>query len=442
VYCPKEPAPSPTNKSIPEKITPDAYADYFKPRPRDWHKGMSGHVLVIGGDAGYTGAPRMAAMAALRVGAGLVSVATRPEHVAEISGMHPEIMCHGVSTVDEIALLLKKADVIVLGPGLGQSDWAKMLFAAVLATEKPCVLDADALTLLARTALRCPHAILTPHPGEAATLLGITAAEVQQNRVHAIQEMVNRYSAVCVLKGAGSLVLDLDGELSLCDKGNPGMATAGTGDILAGVIGGLVSQGIPLPAAAKLGVYLHAVAGDLAAQALGERGLIATDLLPYLHQLVNPKARTYSLTDEASTARVAQHLAHACVGGTVIYLEGVLGAGKTTFVRYFLQALGYHAKVKSPTFTLVEPYTVAGKAVYHFDLYRVDKPEALEQIGVHEYFRPDTICLIEWPERGVGVLPPADIICKITTSLENRCLEMQACSAQGMAVMERIQLKE
>jgi NAD(P)H-hydrate epimerase len=150
----------------------------------------------------------------------------------------------------------------------------------------PLVVDADGLNLLSQTPKMSDCWVLTPHPGEAARLLNQTSDIIQQDRLSAIKAISQRYGGVCVLKGSGSLVLSANALPLLCDKGNPGMATGGMGDVLSGVIGGLIAQGIPLGDAAKLGVYLHAIAGDLAAKE-GERGMIATDLFPYLRRLAN-----------------------------------------------------------------------------------------------------------------------------------------------------------
>jgi len=271
---------------VAENLHLQGFAHYLKPRARDWHKGLSGHVLVIGGELGFSGAPRMAGEAALRVGAGLVSIATRPENAVVMNAAHPELMCHGVSSAEELAPLLDKADILIIGPGLGQSDWAKTLWNAALANDLPKVIDADGLNLLAQQPAVQEQWILTPHPGEAARLLNTTVPEVQQDRLTAIKEMHKRYGGVCVLKGAGSLILAPNALPGLCNKGNPGMASAGMGDVLSGVIGGLLAQGLPLGEAAKMGVCLHASAGDLAAKD-GERGMVATDLMPYLRRLSN-----------------------------------------------------------------------------------------------------------------------------------------------------------
>jgi ADP-dependent NAD(P)H-hydrate dehydratase / NAD(P)H-hydrate epimerase len=270
-----------------EKIHFSAYAHYLNPRPRDWHKGLSGHVLIIGGDVGFSGAPRMAAEAALRVGAGLVSVATRPENAVTMNATCPEIMCHGVNNAKELLALIEKADILVVGPGLGQSAWADMLFTCACEQKQPLIVDADGLNLLSSKTMQNDHWVLTPHPGEAGRLLGETADVIQQDRLSAIKAINKRYGGVCVLKGAGSLVYAPHALPGICDKGNPGMASAGMGDVLSGVIAGLASQGVPLGDAAALGVCIHAMAGDLAAKE-GERGIVAMDLMPFLKRLCNP----------------------------------------------------------------------------------------------------------------------------------------------------------
>lgn len=262
------------------------FVQYLKPRQRDSHKGLFGHVLVVGGDYGFSGAVRLAAEAALRVGAGLVSVATRPEHAISLNLMRPEIMCHGINNVKELAPLLAKATVVVLGPGLGQSSWAKKIWMRVLKSKKHLVVDADALNLLAKKRISYPNWVLTPHPGEAARLLQMKKEIPQQDRLTAATAIQKKYKGVAVLKGSGTLVVDENGLAALCEAGNPGMATAGMGDVLSGVISGLIAQGMSLPIAAKLGVLVHAKAGDLAAKE-GERGMVASDLFPHLRQLVN-----------------------------------------------------------------------------------------------------------------------------------------------------------
>lgn len=258
-------------------------------RRPDAHKGDHGHVLAVGGDLGYGGALRLCAGAALRVGAGLVSVVTREAHRGGLLAALPECMVvgseHGELPID----LLHRASVLALGCGLGQGEWGRDLFPRLVETAKPAVLDADALNLLAEAPRPLPGRVLTPHPGEAARLLGLgSAREVQSNRFDALQRLVDRYHCVVVLKGAGSLVGAPGETPRLIDAGNPGMASGGMGDLLTGVIAGLIAQGSAPFEAAAVGALLHAVAGDAAA-ADAPRGLLASDLLPWLRQCANPR---------------------------------------------------------------------------------------------------------------------------------------------------------
>jgi hydroxyethylthiazole kinase-like uncharacterized protein yjeF len=256
-------------------------------RPRSAHKGHHGHVLVVGGDSGMAGAARMAAEAAARCGAGLVSVATRAAHAGVQAALRPELMFRGVESVAELAPLLARATVVAVGPGLREGDWGRTAFNAVLACDRPLVVDADGLNILATHPVRRDNWVLTPHPGEAARLLQTTPAQIEADRFIAAAEIAVRYGGVCVLKGAGSVIACEHDGLLLCDKGNPGMASGGMGDVLTGVVAGLLAQGLPLAQAACAGVYLHASAGDLAARD-GERGLLAMDLMAHLRTLVNP----------------------------------------------------------------------------------------------------------------------------------------------------------
>ncbi|HEY1589858.1 MAG TPA: NAD(P)H-hydrate dehydratase [Rhodanobacter sp.] len=271
-------------------VHPDAQlllAGAMPPRARYANKGSNGHVLVIGGERGMAGAVRLAGESALRAGAGLVSVATRAEHVFALNVGRPELMVHAVDGVPALVPLLERANVLALGPGLGQGDWAHMLWQAALDADKPLVLDADGLNLLARKpCMFTMPAVLTPHPGEAARLLGVSIADVERDRFSAVRELARCYAATVVLKGSGSLIADPDGRLDVCPWGNPGMASGGMGDLLTGVIAALMAQGCTAWQAACLGVGLHARAGDLAAQR-GERGLLATDLLAPLRLLGN-----------------------------------------------------------------------------------------------------------------------------------------------------------
>lgn len=261
-------------------------------RSQDSNKGRYGHVLAVGGDLGAGGSVRLCSEAAVRIGAGLVSIATREANVGPILAARPELMPHGVHVPRNLEPLLARASVLALGPGLGQDDWGRSLWQAVLDADKPTVLDADGLNLLAKSARELPERIvLTPHPGEASRLLGGSIADVQADRFAASRALAQKYRAIVVLKGAGSLIADPDGRVAVCPWGNPGMASGGMGDVLTGVIAGLLAQGLNPWDAACLGVGLHARAGDLAARA-GERGLLASDLFSYLRALVNGRVGT------------------------------------------------------------------------------------------------------------------------------------------------------
>jgi NAD(P)H-hydrate epimerase len=244
-------------------------------------------VLVIGGDHGYSGAARLAAESAARIGAGLVSVATRSAHAALMNLSRPELMCHGVESPADLEPLLERATVVAIGPGLGLAEWGRSLFRRALETDLPLVVDADALNLLAESPHGNDHWVLTPHPGEAGRLLGISSSEVQSDRFAAIKVLQAKYGGVTVLKGAGSLIQADNAITDVCTAGNPGMASGGMGDVLTGVIAGLIAQGLSLDDAARYGVYLHAQAADLAASEDGERGLLAGDLMQPLRILAN-----------------------------------------------------------------------------------------------------------------------------------------------------------
>lgn len=253
------------------------------PRAHDSHKGDFGHVLIVGGAPGMLGAVILVSTAAARTGAGLVTVATHPSHAPLVSVAQPTVMSYGIKTAAALKPLLAKATVVVIGPGLGQDAWAKLLLKTVLASKLPLVIDADALNLIAKLSKppKLKHAIITPHPGEAARLLKTTAEKIQADRVAAAQKLQQRFGSVVVLKGAGTIV-QAENESMLCNLGNPGMASGGMGDVLSGIIAALVAQKLSLFDAARLGVMMHAKAGDEATKQHGERGLLATDLLEYL----------------------------------------------------------------------------------------------------------------------------------------------------------------
>jgi len=260
------------------------------------YKHQSGHVLVVGGDGGMGGAVAMAAEAAFRVGAGLVSVATRPEHVAAILARRPEVMAKGVTSADEIDALLGRASVVALGPGLGREAWGHALFERVMAADKACVIDADGLHRLAahRPGRRSAALVVTPHVAEAASLLGTGVAQVQRDRFAAADALVARYADgapfAAVLKGAGSIVASPGVAAGVCLHGNPGMASAGMGDVLTGIVAGAMAQGVDAVRATRVAVCLHSFAADRVAARDSQRGLLATDLLPEVRAILNERA--------------------------------------------------------------------------------------------------------------------------------------------------------
>ncbi|MDD3762058.1 MAG: NAD(P)H-hydrate dehydratase [Nevskiales bacterium] len=259
-------------------------------RARDAHKGRYGHVLVVGGNHGMAGAALLAGRAALRSGAGLVSVATRADHAAALTAAQPELMVHGVADPAQLDVLMARASIVALGPGLGQDQWARALFAHVVSAGVPLVVDADALNLLARLPRRREDWILTPHPGEAARLLQSEVPVVQADRLDAARQLQARYGGAVALKGAGTVIaVPADGPALLCPFGNPGMAVGGSGDALTGVIAAMRAQGLELGQAAATGVLVHALAGDRAAQR-GERGMLPSDLIGALRAVINPTA--------------------------------------------------------------------------------------------------------------------------------------------------------
>ncbi|MBO2631492.1 NAD(P)H-hydrate dehydratase [Shewanella algae] len=258
----------------------------FDARPRDSHKGKSGKVTVIGGDYGMGGAVRLAGEACLRAGAGLVTVVSRPEHQLTVNANRPELMFWGCELVDmEVYLRLGWAQVLVLGPGLGRADWGYNLFKAVSLSDKPCVLDADALNLLSQEKRSQDNRVLTPHPGEAARLLATDIANVEADRFAAVRKLQAQYGGVVLLKGAGTLIYD-GKQLFVAPVGNPGLASGGCGDVLSGIIGALMAQGLDNTRATVAGVIVHGGAADLAARD-GERGMLASDLMPWIRHLVN-----------------------------------------------------------------------------------------------------------------------------------------------------------
>jgi NAD(P)H-hydrate epimerase len=261
-------------------------------RARDAHKGMAGHVLVVGGGPGMAGAAHLAGEAAYRAGAGLVSLAMHPAHATRFPAGRPELIVHAVDGATALRRLIARVDAIALGPGLGRDDWARTLCGCVLEARQPLVVDADALSLLGADGAHREDWVLTPHPGEAARLIGgLSAQDIQADRLTAVRAVAAKFGGTCVLKGAGTLIsTHREGPVYLCDRGNPGMASGGMGDALTGVIAALIAQGLAPGAAARLGVWLHASAADAAA-ARGERGLLASDVLPRLRTILDGLAR-------------------------------------------------------------------------------------------------------------------------------------------------------
>jgi NAD(P)H-hydrate epimerase len=256
-------------------------------RERNSHKGDFGHVAVVGGIRGMSGAARLCGEAALRTGAGLVSVATDAEHAAMLNLVRPELMVHSVRDATELATVLERASVIAAGPGIGQQPWSQQLLTHCLESELPLVVDADGLNLLAKTTFKREDWVLTPHPAEAARLLNCSTASVQQDRVGCAQRLASERNAVVVLKGCGTVIADPHGGYGICPMGNPGMATAGSGDVLTGVIAALLAQGLDCSEAAFGGVVAHAAAGDLAAEQIGMRGMLAGDICNFLARVLN-----------------------------------------------------------------------------------------------------------------------------------------------------------
>lgn len=302
--------------------SPSALTRWFRPRARDAHKGRYGRVLCVGGDHGYGGALALCAEAAHRAGAGLVSAATRAEHVPVLLARRPECMARAVGDGDALRPLLEEASVVAIGPGLGRSEWSARMLDATLAAAKPAAIDADALNLLAQREPRAfgralDRAVLTPHPGEAARLLGVDVCEIERDRFGAAQRLAVRYGCAVVLKGAGTVVA-APGEIPVVvDAGNPGMASGGMGDALTGILAALLAQygdtqgtaqnatqnaaqntsqevahDVAHPASsyaiAVCSALLHSAAADAAARDGGERGLLASDLFPHVRRLANP----------------------------------------------------------------------------------------------------------------------------------------------------------
>ncbi|MBL0868149.1 bifunctional ADP-dependent NAD(P)H-hydrate dehydratase/NAD(P)H-hydrate epimerase [Pectobacterium carotovorum] len=270
------------------RLTAAQLPEWLSPRPAGQHKGDNGRLLVVGGNAGLGGAVLMAADAALHSGAGLVRVLTHKQYQSAFLTARPELMVQELTT-ETLRQGLEWADVVVIGPGLGQDDWGKSALRLAENCNKPMLWDADALNLLAINPHKRQNRVLTPHPGEAARLLNCRVSDIESDRLLAATKLVKRYGGVVVLKGAGTVIASERDEVAIADVGNPGMATGGMGDVLSGIVGGLLAQKLSLYDAACAGCVVHGAAADWLAARRGTRGMLATDLLPVLFRYVNPE---------------------------------------------------------------------------------------------------------------------------------------------------------
>jgi hydroxyethylthiazole kinase-like uncharacterized protein yjeF len=274
----------------PTPITQKQVAAYLKPRPADSHKGLFGTVAIIGGANGMVGAALLAGRAALKLGTGCVHVGLLADNAPAVDLMQPELMLHPAGD----ALKSGKPDVLVIGCGLGQSPAAQKLLYDALLLDVPLVLDADALNIIAlrpdlRGMLHSRKApsVCTPHPGEAARLLGRSTEDIQKDRAAATLELAKRLNSSVVLKGAGSLCATSDGKLHLNQTGNPGMSAAGMGDVLSGMIAAFIAQGLGADEALLLAVHLHGAAGDELAKQQATIGMSATEVIEWARWLLN-----------------------------------------------------------------------------------------------------------------------------------------------------------
>lgn len=270
-----------------ECLTARQLPRWLPQRQASAHKGDMGKVVVIGGAEGTAGAIRLSGEAALRSGAGLVRVLTHASNIVPLLAARPELMVAEL-TSQSLGDALDWADIVAIGPGLGQSDWAKNALKDVKLSKKIMVWDADALNLLAIEPDKRQNRVLTPHPGEAARLLGISVAEVEADRLSAAHQLVERFGGVAVLKGSGTLITDGTSATSIAYVGNPGMASGGMGDVLTGVVTAFLGQGLKPFEAACAAVVAHGHAADLVADDHGMRGMLALDVIEKLRISVNP----------------------------------------------------------------------------------------------------------------------------------------------------------
>ncbi len=264
------------------------------------HKGDNGRLLCVGGNLGMSGAIRLCASAAVRTGSGLTAGITHPNSLTPLQIACPEVMSQCITADElrdaenELTKRIRWADAFVFGPGFGDDEWAYQAYQYLSKQHKPKVLDADGLNILAMLSQRSSETfvcdnqrVITPHPGEAARLLNVTAKDVERDRYSAARQLQERFGGVVVLKGAGTLIYD-GVRMYVCLAGNPGMASGGMGDVLSGVIGAVLAKGVPLSVAARLGVMLHSHSADINAAQYGERGMLASDVVNTLRSVLNP----------------------------------------------------------------------------------------------------------------------------------------------------------
>lgn len=273
-----------------QAISRKQVAAYLKPRPRDSHKCMFGTVAVIGGASGMLGAALLAGRAALKLGAGCVHVGLLAEDAPSVDLVQPELMLHKISAFPD----MPKPDVLALGCGMGTSVTAQKIVHDALRARLPLVLDADALNLLARHTdlqddlrARKADSIITPHPGEAARLLGIGTAEVQADRIHAAVQLAEKLHCAVALKGADTLCITRSGEIFTNETGNPGMSAPGMGDVFSGMIAAFIAQGLDADQALLLAVHLHGAAGDALASEGVAIGMTASEVTDWARWLLN-----------------------------------------------------------------------------------------------------------------------------------------------------------
>ena len=271
-------------------LRPQAYLHELA-RDENSHKGAHGHAAIVGGGESMGGAAMLGAEASLYCGAGLVSLHLWQDSVPSALTRLPEVMVSPLVDPEALDVALRSVNAIGLGPGLGKTQWSVDVCERVLALPQMKVIDADALNLIASGCATLPadsNHIMTPHPGEAARLLDVSIQVVQTDRFQAARDLQLRYGGVVVLKGAGTIITDASGQW-LCDKGNPGMAVAGMGDVLVGVIVALLSQGLSPLASAQLGVWLHSTGADDAVAESGMIGVRASDVIPFIRKRINAK---------------------------------------------------------------------------------------------------------------------------------------------------------